>query len=408
MNLIAGYGGAKGNVDAVSGPPTAARFSYPTGVTVSAGGDIYVADFGNQTIRKISPAGFVTTLAGTAGTPGSNNGTGTGARFNNPAGVAVNAAGTVVYVADQANNRIRAIDVSTGTVTTIAGTGVNGSANNADGSLATFNTPVGLAVADDALYVAEFGGNRIRKITLTGLFPVTTVTGGVSGSAIRRIDGGTGDVTTIATGSNGVSIPDAIVANGNLVYVANTGGNNILKIDATNPLSPGRTVLSGSGTPGYTDNANPALVEFSNPNGIALAGSTLYVSDGFNFRIRAVNVTTGATTTIAGDGTSGTAVDNATGTSATFGFMGPLASDGSNLYMVDYGNHTVRKISLTAPYAVSTAVGVTGAAGVQLGALPGGLNGPTGISYATGAAPGVHLRVTDGVAHVVLGVVLAP
>src|SRR5215470_10182099 len=117
----------------------AARFNSPSGVAVDSAGNVYVADQGNDTIRKVTAAGVVTTLAGTAGITGSADGTGAAARFNAPFGVAVNGAG-IVYVADSFNQTIRKITAA-GVVTTLAGSaGVRGSADGT-GAAARFSDP---------------------------------------------------------------------------------------------------------------------------------------------------------------------------------------------------------------------------------------------------------------------------
>jgi len=140
---------------------TSAQFSIPTGVAVDSSGNVYVGDSYNQRIRKITPAGVVTTLAG-SGTDGHHDAAGTEAQFNYPEGVAVDSSGNV-YVADTGNHRIRKI-TSAGKVTTLAG---SGTAGFADGAAATaqFNEPTGVAVDSSGnLYVADFWNNRIRKI----------------------------------------------------------------------------------------------------------------------------------------------------------------------------------------------------------------------------------------------------
>ncbi len=164
---------ASGFVDADG---TAARFNSPQGLAVDNQGNVYVADTGNNRIRKITPAGTVSTLAG-SGTGGFANGTGTAAQFDSPSDVSVDVAG-VVYVSDWLNNRIRKITPA-GVVTTLAGSGVGGFADGS-GVAAQFFYPISLAIgADGSLYSGDEGG-RIRKISSAGV--VTTIAGGSGGS----------------------------------------------------------------------------------------------------------------------------------------------------------------------------------------------------------------------------------
>jgi sugar lactone lactonase YvrE len=144
------------------GTGTAARFAGPKGIAADGSGNLYVADMGNYCIRKIVIAtGEVTTFAG--GTPGDAVGTGTGARFNQPCGIA--AAGGNLYVADTGNNRIRTIVIATGVVTTLAGNGTRGEADGT-GTAAQFDRPRGITVDGSGnRYVADYGSHRIRKIT---------------------------------------------------------------------------------------------------------------------------------------------------------------------------------------------------------------------------------------------------
>jgi len=168
VSTLAGLAGTSGSAD---GTASVARFVFPTGVAVDAAGNVYVADAGNETIRKITPAGAVSTLAGLAGSSGSTDGTGAAARFKNPNSVAVDAAGNV-FVGDKQNYTIRRITPA-GVVSTLAGlAGIFGSADGT-GSAARFLNPSGVAVdAGGNVYVADAGNSKIRKITPAGV--VTT------------------------------------------------------------------------------------------------------------------------------------------------------------------------------------------------------------------------------------------
>ncbi|TAE24464.1 MAG: T9SS C-terminal target domain-containing protein [Candidatus Kapaibacterium sp.] len=162
---------------------TLAQFQFPTGVAVDGAGNVYVADYINNRIRRITALGVVTTLAGSA-TAGSTDGMGAGAQFNLPVALAVNGAGTIVYVADQNNHRIRAVTTAAGAVTTLAGN-TSGYADGT-GSVALFNSPTGISVNGAGnILVAENGGHRIRIITPGGI--VTTLAGSGAASFLNAV-----------------------------------------------------------------------------------------------------------------------------------------------------------------------------------------------------------------------------
>lgn len=166
-----------GTFASVDGTGTLASFKTPGGIVIDSSGNIFVGDAEAHVIRKISLAGAVTTFAGTTDVKGSADGTGTAASFNDPSGLAIDAANNL-YIADALNHKIRKITPA-GVVTTLAGSGVAGSANGT-GTAATFNLPVNLSIdAEGFLYVAEAQGNLIRKISPSG--KVTTVAGGGTG-----------------------------------------------------------------------------------------------------------------------------------------------------------------------------------------------------------------------------------
>lgn len=262
----------------VNGPGTSAQFYNPSGVAVDSSGNVYVADNSNNCIRKITPAGIVSTLAG-AGPylSGSTNGTGTAAKFNGPAAVAVDAAGNV-YVADAYNNLIRKI-TSAGVVTTFAGSGVAGSANGT-GTAAQFNSPYGITIDTSGnLYVADFGNYLIRKITSAGV--VTTLAGsGVSGTA-----DGTG---ASAQFYNPVGV--AVDSSGN-VYVTDAASYNdgglIRKVTPAGVV----TTIAGSITGGSVDGigSNARFGGLSGNPAVDASGN-IFVGDFSNHSIRKIAV----------------------------------------------------------------------------------------------------------------------
>jgi hypothetical protein len=202
VSTLAGSAGVTGSTD---GTGAAARFSGTAGVAVDGAGNVYAAEFVNSTVRKITAAGVVTTLAGTAGVTGSADGTGAAARFNTPFGVATDSAGNV-YVADTINHTIRKITPA-GVVSTLAGTaGVTGSTDGT-GAAARFNSPGGVAV-DGAgnVYVADGSNHTIRKITSAGV--VSTVVG---------VAGQPGFVPGALPGR--IGYPGDVAVSGTLLYI---------------------------------------------------------------------------------------------------------------------------------------------------------------------------------------------
>ena len=150
-----------GNAGSANGTGTSASFSKPHDIAIDQSGNVYVADHDNHLIRKITSAGVVSTFAG-SGNAGSANGTGTSASFNNPRDIDFDASGNI-YVCDKTNHLIRKI-TSAGVVSTYAGSGSTGSTNGT-GTSASFNTPAGLVFdADDNLYISDYYNFLIRKI----------------------------------------------------------------------------------------------------------------------------------------------------------------------------------------------------------------------------------------------------
>jgi len=363
-----GHPGGAGNVD---GPGTAARFQSPNSVAVDAGGTVYVADTGNNTVRKVMFSGTnctVTTLAGMSGVAGSSDGTGGAAQFNNPCGVAVDANGNV-YVADSGNYTIRKI-TPTGGVTTLAGS--PGQFGNTDGSGngALFGYPMGIAVDSNLnLYVADSFNHTIRKVTPDGT--VTTLAGcpNVMGS-----NDGTGNAALFNT-------PEGVTVDGSgTVYVADTLNHTIRKI------TPTGAVTTLAGTPcqyGLLDGtANGA--QFNTPSAVAVDGAgSVYVADTYNSMIRKVTAG-GVVTTLSGsDSATGISAitsgfNDGAGTAAQFNFPAGITVDANgNVYVADTNNHTIRKETWT---VVTTVAGTAPQPGHNGAGVYGFLNYPTGMT----------------------------
>jgi streptogramin lyase len=242
-------------------------------VAVDAAGNVYVADTNNYTIRKISPDGFVTTLAGTAGSPGSADGSGAAVSFNFPAGVAVDAAGNV-YVADTDNHTIRKI-TSAGVVTTLAGTALSQGSADGIGAAARFDYPQGVAVDAGNVYVADRDNYTIRKITSAGVVTTLAGTAGNQGPT-----DGTGAAARFDY-PHGVAVDAA----GN-VYVADTDNHAIRKISPAGVV----TTLAGAASNRGSADGPGATAGFNSPYGVAVdAAGNVYVADTSNHLIRKIN-----------------------------------------------------------------------------------------------------------------------
>lgn len=313
--------GAEGFGD---GPGASATFSFPFDVAVDGTGNVYVADYDNSAIRKISPAGVVSTLAGT-GTQGFTNGPVATATFDAPEGVAVDSAGNV-YVADTFNEAIREISAA-GVVSTFAG-GSYGFTNGS-GTSATFYNPNGIAV-DSAgnVYVADAGNNAIRKITPAGV--VSTL----AGTGALGFANGPGSSATFAN-PYGV----AVDGSGN-VYVGDANNEAIRKISAAGVVS----TFAGTGALGFA-NGPAASATFSLPQGVAVDSTgNVYVVDRDNDAIRKITPA-GVVSTLAGGG-GGIGLINGPAAVATFyNPIGVAVDSAGNVYVADYGNNLIRKIT---------------------------------------------------------------
>ena len=266
VSTLAGAVGVSGIAD---GTGSAARFNFPVGIAVDGAGNVFVADSKNFTIRKVTPAGVVSTFAGAPFQIGSTDGAGSAARFFLPYGLAIDGAG-ILYVADAGNHTIRKITPD-GVVSTLAGGALQSGFTNATGTAARFATPFSIAV-DGAgnVFVADSGNNAIRKITAAGV--VTTVAGAAAAGAID------GPVSAARFSQpRGV----AVDSGGNL-FIADYGNSTIRHITAGGVVS---TIAGTAGIVGEVNSVGPAS-RLYDPTGIVVDGTTIYVADTSNNQVR--------------------------------------------------------------------------------------------------------------------------
>jgi sugar lactone lactonase YvrE len=342
-NGINGYSGD-------GGLATAAMLRNPTGVAVDASGNLYIADYINNRIRKVSPSGIIITIAGT-GTFGysGDGGPATSAQFANPRGVAVDGSGNL-YIADLINHRIRKVNLITGIITTVAGRGAGG--YSGDGSLATaaqLSFPSGVAVDGSGnLYIGDNGNNRIRKVNL-GNGIITTV----AGNGTVGYSGDNGPATSAQ-----LSGPAGVAVDGSNLYIADGNNYRIRKVNLSTGII---TLVAGNGAGGYSgDGGLATAAQLYAPEGVVVDGSgNLYIAEINNNRVRKVNLSTGIITTVAGNGTVGYSGDGGPATSAQLTSPTGVAVDGSgNLYIAASGS--IRKVSFpTGPTITTSALSAT-------------------------------------------------
>jgi sugar lactone lactonase YvrE len=337
------YGNGSGGTD-TSKNDTLATFNEPTGIALDAAGNIYVADYGNNLIREINTAGVVTTLAGN-GNQGALDGLDTASSFNGPTALAVDAAGNV-YVADDNNNKVRKI--SGGMVTTYAGSDSTGLINGPADTSAFFGPTGIVADATGNVYVADAGNNVIRMVNTADI--VSTYAGSTNAAA-------TNGALLSASFNNPTGL--AIDAAGN-IYVADMLDGMIRKVNAASGMV---TTLAGSGDTTASINGTGTGASFYFPNSIAVdASGNLYVTEYITNLIRKVDPN-GVVTTFAGSGAAGQA--DSTGLKASFnGPSGVAVDKAGNVYVADTYNNVIRKIT---PAGVVTTIAGSGAVGSNNG-----------------------------------------
>jgi sugar lactone lactonase YvrE len=432
ITLFAGTGNGTAGYSGDNGPATSAQLSLPFGVAVDASGNVYIADTGNNVIRKVSN-GVITTFAGMSGMSGigysGDNGPATKATFNDLADVAVDTSGNV-YVADSRNNAIR--KVSKGVITTIAGNGTKGySGDHGPATGAELNDPLGVAVdASGNVYIADSWNNLIRKVSNGAIAPLAggaSVNFGDKGPAtgaqlsepfgvavdasgnlyiadsytIRKVSQGV--ITTFAgnglygySGDNGPATSAALeqpfgvaVDAAGDVYIADTNNSVVRKVSGGVI-----TTFAGNGVYGYSgDNGPAASAQLCAPTGVAVdKAGNVYIADSNCAVIR--KVSNGIITTFAGNGTRGYSLDSGPAASTELNLPVAVAVDASgNVYIADGGidNNAIREVS-NGVMSTIAGDGTNGYSGDGGPAPSAGLFAPSGL--AVDAAGNVYIAET--------------
>ena len=335
---------------------TSVPLILPSAIVFDATGNLYIAETGNHVVRKVDPQGHIYTLAGTAAQGFSgDSGVANEAQLDSPQGLAL--AGNTLYIADTHNHRIRAVDLTSNIISTVAGTGIPGFTG--DGAVATkvrMNLPTAVSVdASGNLYFADTANHRIRKMDVT-----TGIVTTVAGNGTQGFSGDSGSALSAEIDSpSGL----AVDATGN-VYLADTHNHRIRKIDSRTGII---STVAGDGS-----------TQLALPQGLTLdAAGSLYLADTANHRIWRVDGTTGALTGIAGTGTQGYSGDSGPATTAMLDSPRAVSFGNSDALAVsDTHNQRIRQIN---PQSIDT---IAGLGNSTPGILT--LSAPAVLSYGTG------------------------
>ncbi|SPF45636.1 exported hypothetical protein [Candidatus Sulfopaludibacter sp. SbA4] len=335
ISLFAGNGNTTSSGD--GGSATAAAINEPSGLAIDPAGDVYISDTNGWRVRRVNPAGIISTVAGngTYGATG-DGGQAINASFSDVFGIALDGAGNL-YVADASNRRVRKVTAA-GIVTTIAGTGVQG--NTGDGGLATnatLNRPIAVALdAAGNLYICDSSNHNVRRVNLTTGLITTYAGNGVPAFA------GDGGLATAAS----LMFPLAVATDksGNL-YVADAGNNCIRRVSSAGVIA---TVAGNGNLSGFAGDGAAATAALINlPSGVAVDGAgSLFIADSGNNRLRKVDATSGIISTMAGGDGNGSSGDGGPATNSLLDYPWGIAIDSTGaLYIADRMNNRIRKIS---------------------------------------------------------------
>jgi len=372
ITTVAGTGTGGYNGDGRTA--TSAQLNGPYGISVDAAGNLYISEWYNHRIRKVDAStGTISTVAGVGGAGSGLDGIpATSTALNSPEDVAVDGAGNL-YIADSLNNRVRKVNASTGVITTIAGTGLPGySGDGGPGTAAELNDPAGVALdAAGNIYIADQSSHRIRRVdAATGI--ITTFAG--TGEAGFSGDGGP---ATHAELFNPVHL--TFDATGNL-FIADSFNHRVRKVSSAGII----TTVAGNGVGGYLGDGGPAIsAQLKNPAGVAVDRSgNLYIADQSNLRIRKVD-TSGRISTVAGGGTNGDGC-SAISSSLQLPLDVALSPSGDRLYIADYAGNRVHVVILGAETFPATLTAISPSSGTRGSVVSVTISG-SGLSSSAGS-----------------------
>jgi uncharacterized protein (TIGR03437 family) len=348
------------------GPATAAQLAQPLDLSIDPSGNLYIAD--QRRVREVDPKGLIVTVAGADYLYGiGDGGPATAAELYLPASVALDAAGDL-YIADTGTNRIRQVSPS-GAIATVAGTGAASPGGEATPAPTTpLLTPTSVAVDQFGnLLIVETGAHRVRQVAADGL--IRTIVGtGTAGLGPDLLP----PTQTQLRAPQGICLDRS----GNL-YVADTDNHRVLLVPAQGVVS----TVAGNGAQGMAgDNGAAPLAELNQPTACALdSAGNLYIADTYNHRIRKVD-TTGAITTVAGNGAPGESGDEGPAQAASLNTPRGLAvDDNGNIYISDTGNSCIRQVTSDGLIHLIGGAATAGFSGDGGPALSAWLNTPGGI-----------------------------